>query len=61
MDEDRALQGIRQLLPEKTQREKALVLIRKLLKLGGAISEEKEARLLKASHILELNLPVTAP
>ena len=48
LDEERALRGIGHLLPEKAQREKALILIRKLLKLGGEISQEKEARLQKA-------------
>lgn len=48
LDEDRALLGIRHLLPEKAQRERALTLIRKLLKLGGEISQEKEVRLQKA-------------
>lgn len=50
-DEQRAIKGLRLLLPKPAQRQLALRLARKLLVMGGPISDEKEQRL---SHIAQV-------
>jgi pimeloyl-ACP methyl ester carboxylesterase len=54
MDEERALITLNKLLPDEASRERAIKLTRELLALGGPISAEKEARLLRVSHVLGL-------
>jgi hypothetical protein len=54
MDEKRALDGLLILLPNKKQRLRALRLARELLVMGGPISAEKEARLSRVAHVLQV-------
>jgi pimeloyl-ACP methyl ester carboxylesterase len=55
MDETRALNGLRILLPLPAQRTRALSLARELLIMGGPVSDEKEQRLSRAALVLEID------
>jgi pimeloyl-ACP methyl ester carboxylesterase len=59
MDEERALTSLNKLLPDQAARERAITLTRELLALGGPISMEKEARLLRVTIVLGLQPDVT--
>ncbi len=57
MDETRALNGLRILLPLPEQRMRALSLARELLIMGGPISAEKEQRLSRVAQVLGIDAP----
>ncbi|MDO8312568.1 MAG: DUF3141 domain-containing protein, partial [Sideroxyarcus sp.] len=57
MDETRALNGLRILLPLPAQRIRALSLARELLIMGGPISAEKEQRLSRVAQVLGVDAP----
>ncbi|PRC93173.1 DUF3141 domain-containing protein [Solimicrobium silvestre] len=58
MDEQRALSGLTVLLPKPAERHRALKLARELLELSGPISAEKEGRLQRVAHVLDLDSDV---
>jgi len=53
-DEQRALDGLRLLLPEAKQRKLALDLAHQLLAMGGPIKDEKLQRLERVAQILQV-------
>lgn len=61
LDEKRALSGLLLLLPQQTQRQKALDLARQLLLMGGPISDEKEVRLSHVAQILGVATSAVLP
>ncbi|MET3107801.1 pimeloyl-ACP methyl ester carboxylesterase [Oxalobacteraceae bacterium GrIS 2.11] len=61
LDEHRALLGLNDILPSRTERERALNLARELLALSGPISADKEARLQRVAQVLKLQTAKAKP